>query len=197
MYGPKNNNNNNDTPKPTFDFVYSIPYINEGFTRKVKAGLKEIGINARIVPIPGKSLKSIIKSKPTNECKCFLCLNDIPCNEKNIVYEATCQHCKEKYIGATSRPAHIRISEHEHAIRLKNKRTTLGQHFQSHFPKSPDTNIQKSKRSKPNFEKLWEHFTFKKAAKGKDIMDLFIKEGLVISRTKPKVNNMMGNGLIR
>ena len=100
-------------------------------------------------------------------------------------------------MGATSRPSHIRILEHEHSIRQQNKRTTLGQHFLSHFPKSPVTNIQKSKKSKPDMAKLWEHFNFRKVTKGKDILELFIKEGLVIGRSQPKINNIMGNGFIR
>ena len=46
-------------------------------------------------------------------------------------------------------------------------------------------------------ETFWKNFKFKKVAQGKDILEVYIKEGLDINKYRPKVNNMMGNGFIR
>ena len=55
-----------DSQKPTApssDYVLKIPYINEGFTRKVSSTVKKAGINARIVTQAGRSVKSLIGEK--------------------------------------------------------------------------------------------------------------------------------------
>ena len=182
--------------KPTFDFVYSIPYVDECFTRKVKKELKKLDINARIVPLPGKSLKSMIKGKMVNPCGSVLCEVGIKCNEQNIVYQAKCLTCNELYIGATGRYAKDRILEHEQSTRCRNNRSTLGQHIQTHGQETHSKAIQKRSR-KPDLKNFLKIYEFTKLAKGKDVLEVFIREGIAIHKYKPNLNNQSGNGFVK
>ena len=120
------------------EFILTIPHVNEAYTRKMKAGIKNNGINARVVVQSGLKLKSLIKTKKVHECNCISCVMNIPCNKRNFVYQAECLHCDQKYIGASHRPGKERLKEYESSIRLTNqaKRTTLGRHkMESHSEK--------------------------------------------------------------
>ena len=187
----------NNKEKPKFDYVYTIPYVSEAITRKIKKCLKDLDINARVVATSGKSLKNQLKEKSPNNCKCTLCQHGITCTQKNIVYEASCNKCHESYVGATSRPSIKRILEHESSVRLKNNRTTIGQHFQTHYPKSSTVTRSSIKKTKPDLENFLKHFKFTKIDQAKDSFGVFILEGLAIAKKKPKINNMMENGWIR
>ena len=43
-------------PKNPYEYGIFIPYIDEGFTRKVKRIIKDTDINTHIVTLPGKSI---------------------------------------------------------------------------------------------------------------------------------------------
>ncbi|XP_069467883.1 uncharacterized protein [Ambystoma mexicanum] len=53
------------------------------------------------------------------------------CNSKNVIYAITCP-CDKTYIGKTSRPVKLRISEHKSKIRTGNLTSPLALHFVEH-----------------------------------------------------------------
>ena len=52
------------------------------------------------------------------------------------------------------------------------------------------------RKGKVNFENLFKHFKPNIIKRGKDSLDLFIKEGLAIKAQRPPVNGMLTNGFI-
>ena len=180
-------------PKNPYEYIISIPFIEEAFTRKVKKVMKEIDINARIVTLPGKSIRSLIHQKSTKTCKCTLCENNILCTQRNFVYSAQCKKCNELYIGASRRPAHERFGEHEHSTRKYNDRTTLGQHLLEKHLSSKPLNIP----NKVNFQNLLNNYDLKIEKTAKDTLELFLKEHIQLQKVSPKINNYMENGFIR
>ena len=115
---------------------------------------------------------------------------------KFSVYQAKCLTCNELYIGATGRNAKDRILEHESSIRCRNNRSTLGQHTQTHGPETRSKAIQKRSR-KPDLKNLLKIYEFSKLAKGKDVLEVFIREGIAIQKHRPNLNNMSGNGFVK
>ena len=149
-----------DEPKKD-EFILKIPYVNEFYTRKMKAGVKNNKINAKVVVKSGLNLRS--KLIPTNvqECNCIGCSMNIPCNIRNYIYKAQCLHCPEFYIGASHRPGKERINEYESSVRLPHqaKCTTLGRHkFENHFDQKNE---------------LKTCYNFSIIDKGKDSLELF------------------------
>lgn len=183
-------------PKPSPDYVLRIPYINEGFTRKVRSTIKSAGINARVVTQAGKSVRSLISEKTMNSCDCTLCKSDLECSTSHFVYQADCNKCGKQYIGASRRPLISRMKEHESSFRLNNNRTTLGQHAMEHRKESNETERYTPKQGVRNFEKFLEYYDVKVVKKCKDTLETFINEGMIINKHNPKLNNMQSNGFI-
>ena len=210
LEGTKKHNKSGN--KKEFDFIYRLPYVNEGFTRIMKNIIKKSEINARIVVTPGKSIKSAIKKNRSKFCtsnNCILCTNKMPCKTTHYVYQFTCNHCTDKstnnnnnnnnkkpvtYIGASRRVMVKRLKQHEASVRRFNNRTTLGEHMISHH-----SHLNKSNNNHPpkvNFNNLFHHFTPKIIDRGTDTLNLFIKEGIHIKSSKPHINNMSTNGYV-
>ena len=180
------------TPSESPNYVLKIPYINEGFTRKVSSTVKKAGINARIVTQAGRSVKSLIREKTKNTCECELCKSGNDCSTSHFVYQADCNQCGDQYIGASRRPLKNRLQEHESSFRLNNSRTTLGQHASEH--RMENNEEYRPKAGTRDFEKFLEYYDFNIVKKCKDTLETFINEGMLISINKPKLNNMLRNG---
>ena len=181
--------------------VLKIPYVDEGFTRLVRKSLADSGLDAvRLVTTPGRSVRNLIQPTPNRTCHsddCDLCSNDIPCRTKHHVYSLKCKLCPESeeeqlYIGGSRRQPLNRLKEHEASARRYNKRTTVGQHMSKHHSSLKPDKIAR----KVNISAFFENFEAKIEARGKDTLDTFIKEGLLIRDRKPKLNNMTGNGFV-
>ena len=52
------------------------------------------------------------------------------------------------------------------------------------------------RRGKVDFTNLFNHFSCKLIKEGKDLLDVFVKEGLAIRNNKPSLNNMVTNGFV-
>ena len=180
------------TPSESPNYVLKIPYINEGFTRKVSSTVKKAGINARIVTQAGRSVKSLIREKTKNTCECELCKSGNDCSTSHFVYQADCNQCGDQYIGASRRPLKNRLQEHESSFRLNNSRTTLGQQASEH--RMENNEEYRPKAGTRDFEKFLEYYDFNIVKKCKDTLETFINEGMLISINKPKLNNMLRNG---
>ncbi|XP_069481316.1 uncharacterized protein [Ambystoma mexicanum] len=59
------------------------------------------------------------------------------CNSKNVIYAVMCP-CKKTYIGKTTRPVKLRISEHKSRIRTRNLSSPLVAHFVEHLHSCED-----------------------------------------------------------
>ena len=185
-------------PKKEYDFVLKVPYVSELFTRKVTESVRRSGINARIVSVPGRSVRSLISAKTQPECSCVFCGKGLSCGTSHFVYEAECKTCRGKYNGASARPLPYRINEHESSCRLQNDATTLGQHIKHHIRNS-DISINDEYellKGKRNHEFLFNNFDIQIVRKCYDSLDTFINEGLVIKNDKPSLNNMNNNGFV-
>ena len=115
------------------------------------------------------------------------------------MYKATCRICQEFYLGGTARPIHCRVEEHEASVRYKNDTSALGQHYQTHAPKTAaEQNRRKYQRvGKPSIANFLNVDDFELVDFGRDPLDTFIREGLLIQEHKPKLNNCHNNGFVR
>ena len=181
--------NNSPQVKPTYDFILKIPYVTELYTRVMKKHIKDLKINARVVVASGFKLISTLKSQHPNkgECDCLVCHLGIKCHNRNFVYEAKCNECDKMYIGGSSRPAKKRIMEHESALRLDTQtdRSSIAKH-----------NLEAHNKESNNIKEM---FKFTMVDKGKDAVDTFIREGLILQKRDQKMhmNEMMENGFVR
>lgn len=180
--------------KKEYEYIYKIPYVNEGFTRKVQKLLGELKIDARVVPVPGRCVEQLFKCKEKGSCTCKLCEAGIRCSAKHAVYEATCKLCDEKYDGVSNRPIKYRMREHEASTRLANDRTALGQHMKEHIIEEMPTPVF---TEKPDFSNLLESYRIKIVEFGVDSIDAYIREGLQIKDKMPRLNTKLDNGWVR
>ena len=167
--------------------------------------IRKSGINARVVVTPGKSIKTSIKPQKSKSCtsnNCILCTNKMPCQTSHYVYELTCKLCTDNstnnkpvsYVGASRRIMVKRLGQHEASFRRFNDRTSIGEHMIKHHKDLKPKNIPK--KGRVNFNNLFQHFTPKIIHKGKDTLDLYLKEGIHIKKNRPSVNTMHTNGFV-
>ena len=147
--------------------------------------MENSGFNIRVVTTPGTSVKALLDrgTVDVHDCGCEI--------HQYFVYEAICEHCGGRYLGASARPASERLKEHEASVRLQNSRTTLGEHILTEHP--PSTAPIKGKRDYDNF---FGHYKFRILRKCRDTLESFIYEGLDIARLQPELNVMKCNGFI-
>ena len=75
------------------------------------------------------------RGKPRDDClSCRAGLQQIMCDQKNIVYSLECRLCGAEYVGETKRTARARMSEHHAQARNKICGTPWGDHMTSHHP---------------------------------------------------------------
>ena len=110
--------------------------------------------------------------------KCELCQLGTPCCHRHVIYQATCKECRQNYKGVTTRPFNVRYGEHEASIRLQNDKSALSQHFLGDWETEPCSNPDKSIRG----------YDFKIIDRAKGYKDSFIREGVLIHSTQPKIN---------
>ena len=182
--------------KQIYDYILSIPYISENFTRVAQSNIKKLGINARVVVKSGQELKTKIKPPKINTCKCQLCQNNVTCTSRNIVYQATCKHCNENYVGASGRPCGIRLREHGGSIRRKDDRSTLAKHMKEKHPRNQPRNNERGSETL-DYKYLLKNYNMSIISRNKDQLATFLSEAIKINKIKPQVNEMKTNGFIR
>ena len=52
----------------------------------------------------------------------------IDCNTENVVYKLTCKHCPKEYIGETTTPLRIRMTNHRFDVTHSNKQRPISAH---------------------------------------------------------------------
>ena len=144
---------------------FKFPYISDNIDRQIKRIFKRENINIRLVR-QGNTLRQCLK-RPSDRPACSL--NGCPiknsdiCHRKNVVYQLTCNVCRNTYIGSTIRPLHTRIKEHI-------SRTSSS--FYKHL-RSCNTN----------------NFTTTILTSDNDSCNIRLKEAIYIKKLKPTINN--------
>ena len=187
-----------------------VPYVNEALTRKIKKAASRSGIPIRVVTTSGRTVKDEVKAAlsrrlaPPPPCSCELHQADIPCQQRNVVYKATCRRCGEDYIGGTGRPLSARVVEHERSQRLGNTKSALGRHLTKEHPEA--VTKRRRKRGRPgekeieeretDYKIFFENFDFRVVGRGRDVLETFLRENMKIQRENPALNNCQTNGFI-
>ena len=123
----------------------------------------------------------------------------MPCQTTHYVYELTCNLCTDKssnkkpvsYVGASRRRMVKILRQHEASFRRFNDRTSVGEHMIKHHKELEPKDMPR--RGRINFNNIFQHFKPKIIHKGKDTLDLYLKEGIHIQRNKPHINTMHTN----
>ena len=115
-------------------------------------------------------------SCPSGRRTCHSCQAGLQskCTTKNVVYELTCSHCGDTYIGETSRPVRLRYNEHRRNGINGEEDTPLGEHALQKHPEMDLHDIS---------------VTAKILRVCKDEADRRIAESIFIRDARPKIND--------
>ena len=156
--------------------VLKVPYISDKANGQIRAALRKNKIDARLVnPRPRTVLELGKKRRKMDGCKMRNCPTPyLRCCACFVVYEVTCQLCKEKYIGSTTRQIHTRASEHLQAARKHDHASAMGEHYAKSHPAAA-----------PNLS-----FAIIQTTE-QDELRLRIAEAYAIKTRKPKLNRRL------
>ena len=128
--------------------------------------LKKQLVRSRLKPMPC----------PSGNRRCHSCHAGLEnkCATKNVVCELTCEHCGEKYIGETSRPARLRYNEHRRNGMNRERDTPFGAHASQKHPDLSPNDI---------------HVTANILRVCRDEADRRITESICIRDARPKIND--------
>ena len=114
-----------------------LPFISDRVAAQVKRVTRSSGLPVEIAWTNTNTLrKRLVRSRlhplpcPSGHRRCYSCnagLKD-KCSTKNVVYELTCRHCGDSYIGETSRPVRLRYNEHRRNGVNGEAETPFGEH---------------------------------------------------------------------
>ena len=98
-----------------------LGFVNDKTDRDIRKLIKKYELPINLVSSPNKTLYNALKFKQKVEKheSCLVCEslpNKMKCTDRFLVYKFTCHHCKDFYIGQTSRPFKHRFNEHKRAV---------------------------------------------------------------------------------
>ena len=124
-----------------------LPYISEQVSAKILRFIKDHSLPITVIFLPGKKLRDLFcSSRPLDKRKCVItnCLicpklqGDIDCSTTGPVYQITCRHCGQIYVGESSRSLHDRLGEHLRYARSPNspsyKDEAMAVHYRENHP---------------------------------------------------------------
>ena len=126
---------------------------------------------------------------PEKDCTCALHENDINCRERYSVYQATCTHCNDRYIGMTARTVISRMNDHEGSTRLGNRRTPLGEHLLDEHP-----HLISGNSGTREWNTFLNNFNVEIVGRSRDTLGTYLLEDHLIKRLRPELNTQSGNG---
>jgi hypothetical protein len=147
-------------------FYLTIPFFGDNVNRRLKTALAPTGLNIRIshrgTPL-GLTVMNVWKQNIISKCHLTKCpLNNNLCLANKIVYKCSCQNCGAFYIGSTYRAMHVRMKEH--------------------------ANYRSSPIFKHNLSCEPKNWIFKIISRCDNIINLRIKESLLINQLHPNLN---------
>ena len=108
-------------------------FINDRFTRKVNKILNNYSFPVKVASKPNKKLSQCFnyrKKVKHENCKlCDILPNKYSCDDRFVVYKATCNLCNKFYIGETCRPFYIRVDEHRRCVKNRDRNSALTDHI--------------------------------------------------------------------
>jgi hypothetical protein len=169
----KNRNVTSDSNSTT-QHIFSLPYISEEFTAKIRRVFHRNGLVPTIRHRPSLQLKHLLKKcKYPQKCEKTSCpLKSDLCFKYNIVYRMICNYCGEAYIGSTIRHFHERAIEHSRAAANPNsyKNYSVANHM-----------VTKHNGQIPNL-------SFDVVDQCRDELDCLISEARHIATLSPQMN---------
>jgi hypothetical protein len=151
---------------------FRIPFVGDEFSRKLKSIFHAEGLKVRFYH-SNKSLRSLLAKKPNHQsCTSVTCKfrNSGLCSRHHVVYEVSCNTCRSSYIGSTVRTLHIRLAEH-----LRDMNSSIHKHLQNCIDE--------------NQEGIHTKLRVKILATENDIINLRIKEAILIKQRHPQMNS--------
>ena len=144
---------------------FKFPFINEKVNSMVNGIFRSAELPVRTYS-KSITLRSLLRRRrhepqPCNLEHCKIKDSNL-CFRKNCVYECICKKCGKSYIGSTIRPLHIRVREH-----LRDENSSVFKHHQI---------------CKAEFQVRIELID-------NDVINLRLKEALLIRRKQPPMNN--------
>jgi hypothetical protein len=144
-------------------FFFSVPFVSDALNGRLRRMFLKAGVKV-VIAHKGRNLRNMLQ-KTTAQRKCSIPSCTTPkhlCHRSNVVYQLTCRECKAKYIGMTRRHLHTRIREH-FTIRTS---PVYGHRDKCH----PQWDISI-------------------LATARDVVDLQMKEAMLIQSHRPTLNN--------
>ena len=164
---PKQRRTTETQGKPVFHL--QLPFVSDEMDRRLKKTFIKFGFNIRLIH-KTSTIQNHLNNDKTNSINAMKCtIKHCPtkasnlCHRKNVVYEAKCKNCNSIYIGSTTRHFHLRVREH-----LTTKNSAVFQHAIICQPKD---------------------ISFSILCSAKDGTDLALKEGILIRKNSPTLNN--------
>ena len=186
------------TPNPDtweISFILKVPYCSEASTRILRTKIKKSKLPIKLVTQSGTTVANLVKRQlktrvaPERDCTCDLHQNDTNCRERYVVYQATCTHCNDSYIGETTRTVISRMKEHESSTRLGNRRTPLGEHLLDEHP-----HLISGGSGTREWDTFLSNFKVDILGRSRDTLGTYLLEDHLIRKLRPRLNTQCGNG---
>ncbi len=143
--------------KNAFDVLKSSPLTEKLFSRpprvifKRPPNLKDILVKPKFHSIKDKPKNSNC-CKPCNKPRCGICqiitdtssfkssstdrvypiVGGSTCESSNVIYQLSCKHCPKDYIGQTSNPLRVRMTNHRFSVVHDDNTKPVSQHATLH-----------------------------------------------------------------
>ena len=157
--------------------VVKIPFVNDGFSRRVQYIFRKYGLRVNVVVSTPPTLKDLLTRSRLYGAKCEkedckICEKIMgKCLLKGVIYKLNCKECGESYIGETGRPLRERIMEHAADIRHRRTRNGPWAHHCREFHEGKEVD-----------------FTVEILQIERSIQLRKIKEAILIKKLNPKIN---------
>lgn len=145
-------------------FYLQLPFLDEHTTRLIRKLFKYQELPVRVYHKSYTLRRALKRNDPPRNCTIKDCRVNDPklCFRQSVVYKLKCNACSAEYIGSTLRCLHTRIQEHN-----KNNGSSIFQHSQV----------------------CGGNYTISVLAKENDLVNLRIREGILIQKLKPSINS--------
>ena len=142
---------------------FSVPFVSDALNGRLRRMFLKAGVKV-VIAHKGRSLRNILqKTIPQRKCSIPNCTTPKHlCHRSNVVYQLTCRGCNAKYIGMTRRHLHTKIREH-----LTIRTSPIYNHRDKCQPQR-DICVLSTAR---------------------DVVDLQLKEAMLIQSQQPTLNN--------
>ncbi|PIC44323.1 hypothetical protein B9Z55_004727 [Caenorhabditis nigoni] len=126
------------TPFVVLSEVISLLEPDEIATNLVRSSLNQVGLEATVVELKGKSLRDLLVKNRLFDVRCTrrhcrVCpeIGKGGCEKKGVIYQINCE-CGEKYAGETGRPLAERFNDHARAAEKPGSKSYIATTWAKH-----------------------------------------------------------------